>query len=317
MTEEKKIEIECSEAAEVCAEAYQLLGQFIGTDQIPDLEKWLDNLSEARLVHKNISTQNVKTYFKILNEINVNEKTEKKKVGTANLTYLSWAWAWAELKKIFPDAVYKIERFEHNKPYLYDENLGYMVFTEMTVAGITHSMWLPVLDGANKAMRETSYTYEVKGWDGKPPTTKTVNAATMFDVNTSLMRCLVKNIAMFGLGLYIYAGEDLPEDNSEEEKQKEEKKKKDNASIGFTENSKIDTNDRPEGAPAVFRTSAERKAHWVATRKIIEGLSNEPQYEGLKESIKDAIDKQRKADAQSADNLQDILDKQIGMLIPF
>ena len=161
--------------------------------------------------------------FKTLNTINVNENTEKKN----GLTYLSWAWAWAELKKVYPDATYQIRQFD-GRPYLYDENLGYMVMTEMTVDGITHEMWLPVMDGANKAMKDKPYTYEVKEyqygkWTGDY-IEKEVTAATMFDINTAIMRCLTKNIAMFGLGLYIYAGEDLPEE-SEERKAKEEEKK--------------------------------------------------------------------------------------------
>ena len=142
--------------------------------------------------------------FKTLNAINVNENTEKKN----GLTYLSWAWAWAELKKVYPDAIYHIMRFD-GKPYLYDENLGYMVMTEMTVDGITHEMWLPVMDGANKAMKDKPYTVQTKYKE------ITVQPATMFDINTAIMRCLTKNIAMFGLGLYIYAGEDLPEEEAE------------------------------------------------------------------------------------------------------
>lgn len=156
--------------------------------------------------------------FKTLNAINVNENTEKKN----GLTYLSWAWAWAELKKVYPDATYQIRQFD-GKPYLFDENLGYMVMTEMTVDGITHEMWLPVMDGANKAMKDKPYTVQTKYKE------ITVQPATMFDINTAIMRCLTKNIAMFGLGLYIYAGEDLPE---EEATQAQEDIKK-------TENSKI------------------------------------------------------------------------------
>ena len=161
--------------------------------------------------------------FNTLNAIDVNEKTEKKN----GLTYLSWAWAWTQLKKAYPDATYQIRHFD-GRPYLYDENLGYMVMTEMTVDGITHEMWLPVMDGANKAMKDKPYTYEVKEykngrWTGEY-VEKKVEVATMFDINTAIMRCLTKNIAMFGLGLYIYAGEDLPEE-SEERKAKEEEKK--------------------------------------------------------------------------------------------
>lgn len=142
--------------------------------------------------------------FETLNNANVNGHTEEKN----GLTYLSWAWAWAEVKKAFPEANYTIEKF-NGLPYVYDENTGYMVYTTVTIEGITHEMWLPVMDGANKAMKAKPYTYTVKRY-GKEEA-KTVAAATMFDVNKAIMRCLVKNLAMFGLGLYIYAGEDLPE----------------------------------------------------------------------------------------------------------
>lgn len=144
--------------------------------------------------------------FEEVYKINVNEHTEKKN----NLTYLSWAWAWAEFKKAYPDAEYEIKRFENGLPYVYDENTGYMVFTSVTAGDLTYEMWLPVMDGANKAMKKAPYTYTTKYGE------KTVDSATMFDVNKTIMRCLVKNLAMFGLGLYIYAGEDLPENNENE-----------------------------------------------------------------------------------------------------
>lgn len=142
--------------------------------------------------------------FDSLYHLNVNEHTEKKKTGNGvSLTYLSWAWAYAEMVKQCPNMKYEIRHWD-DKPYLYDENLGYMVETSITIDGETKTMWLPVMDGANKAMKAQPYTYETRFG------TRTVEAATMFDINTAIMRCLVKNMAMFGLGLYIYAGEDLP-----------------------------------------------------------------------------------------------------------
>lgn len=157
-----------------------------------------------------------KSVFKTLYPINVNDHTEKKN----GLTYLSWAWAWAEVKEKFPDAVYEIEKFD-GIPYAYDPRTGYMVYTKVTIEGITHEMWLPVMDSNNMAMK--AEPYKVTTAYGKE---KIIKAATMFDVNKTIMRCLVKNLAMFGLGLYIYAGEDLPEDVSEEKvpDKKEEKK---------------------------------------------------------------------------------------------
>jgi hypothetical protein len=150
--------------------------------------------------------------YKTLSSIDVNNKTEKKN----GLIYLSWAYAWGETKKKYPEAKYEILKNEQGLPY-FESELGYMCFTKVTIDNETHEMWLPVMDGANKAMKKESYTYKVKDWNesraqGKDVyKDKTVEAATMFDVNKTVMRCLVKNLAMFGLGLYIYAGEDLPE----------------------------------------------------------------------------------------------------------
>ena len=148
-----------------------------------------------------------KSVFETLFEINVNDHIEKKK----DLTYLSWPYAWAEIKKKYPSATYKIHLFgEKQLPYVFDESTGYMVFTSVTIENLTHTMWLPVMDSANKTMKSTSYTYNTKFKKDI-----LVEAATMFDVNKTIMRCLVKNLAMFGLGLYIYSGEDLPEIETE------------------------------------------------------------------------------------------------------
>ena len=150
-----------------------------------------------------------KTVFDTLNAVNVNEHTEVKDTGKTKLTYLSWAWAWAEVKKKFPDATYEIIKF-NGIPYVFDEKTGYMVYTTVTIGGITHEMWLPVMDSNNRAMLDRPYEVQTKY------SKFTVQSATMFDVNKTIMRCLTKNLAMFGLGLYIYAGEDLPEATDEE-----------------------------------------------------------------------------------------------------
>lgn len=155
--------------------------------------------------------------------INVNEKVEKK----SGLSYLSWTYAWGEILKKYPESTYRVLKFENNLPYIYDQETGYMVFTEVTINNITREMWLPVMNGANKAMKSVKYTYKTKYGN------KEVDSATMFDINKTIMRCLVKNLAMFGLGLYIYSGEDLPESSDEEireqallkEKEKEKAKK--------------------------------------------------------------------------------------------
>ncbi len=143
--------------------------------------------------------------FETLNSVDFKEHVQKKN----NLTYLSWAWAWAEVMKRCPDATYEIVKTESGLPYVASE-LGVMVYTRVTINGMTREMWLPVMDYQNRAMKLVPY--EVKAKYG----TEIVPAATMFDVNKTIMRCLVKNLAVFGLGLYIYAGEDLPEEAKKE-----------------------------------------------------------------------------------------------------
>lgn len=124
------------------------------------------------------------TTFEQVYAININEKTESK----GNLTYLSWAWAWAEFKKLYPKATYTVDRFDGTY-CTGNENIGYMVRTEVFADELSYEMWLPVMDNKNNAILQPKMT----------------------DINKAIMRCLTKNLAMFGLGLYIYAGEDLPE----------------------------------------------------------------------------------------------------------
>jgi len=148
--------------------------------------------------------------FETLVAINVNDHTETKDTGSAKLTYLSWPWAWSEVKRRFPTASYEIIKDPvTHLPYSFDPSTGYMCYTSVTIGDVTHQMWLPVMDSQNRAMRAEPYTIKTKYKD------ILVQPATMFDINKTIMRCLVKNLAMFGLGLYIYAGEDLPEGDDE------------------------------------------------------------------------------------------------------
>lgn len=119
---------------------------------------------------------------------NVNEHTEKKN----NLTYLSWAWAWAEALKADSSAWYKIEMFG-DKCFM-DINGTAMVFVTVTMYGKPMTCQLPVMDYRNKAIPNPD----------------------AFAVNTAIMRCMTKALSLHGLGLYIYAGEDLPEGESDE-----------------------------------------------------------------------------------------------------
>lgn len=131
-----------------------------------------------------------KSIFDTLNEINVNGHTEKKN----GLTYLSWAWAWAEVKKAFPEANYKIYENEQGWNYFTDGKTCW-VKTGVSILGQEHIEYLPVMDFRNKSIP--------------------ADAITSFDVNKAIQRSLTKACARHGLGLYIYAGEDLPEQEVE------------------------------------------------------------------------------------------------------
>lgn len=122
-------------------------------------------------------------YFAQLNQINVSDHVEKK----GEFSYLSWPFAVAQLRLADPAATWEVRRFD-GLPYLHSET-GYFVEVAVTVQGVTLSQIHPVLDGRNQPIAEP----------------------TAFDINTSVQRCLVKAIALHGLGLYIYAGEDLPD----------------------------------------------------------------------------------------------------------
>ena len=124
--------------------------------------------------------------FETLNAINVNEHTEKKN----GLTYLSWAWAWAEVKKHYPTAFYTIYENAQGMNYHTDGRTCW-VKTGVTIEGLEHIEYLPVMDYRNASI----------------PADK----VTSFDVNKAIQRSLTKAVARHGLGLYIYAGEDLPE----------------------------------------------------------------------------------------------------------
>lgn len=132
-------------------------------------------------------------YFKTLNQINVNNKTEKK----GNLTYLSWVFAWGEIKKLFPDATYTIYENDLGWNYHTDNNTCW-VKTGVTINGIEHIEYLPVMDYKNKSIPASN--------------------VTSFDVNKAIQRSITKACARHGLGLYIFAGEDLPEQSDGEVK---------------------------------------------------------------------------------------------------
>ncbi|PFD99947.1 hypothetical protein CN288_19145 [Bacillus sp. AFS023182] len=125
----------------------------------------------------------IENYFSKLAQIDCSEHVEKK----GRFSYLSWAWAVKKLREIDPTVTWEVKRF-NGVPYL-KTDCGYFVEVEVTVQGLPLSQIHPVLNNQNKPIAEPN----------------------SFDINTSIQRCLVKAIALHGLGLYIYAGEDLPE----------------------------------------------------------------------------------------------------------
>jgi hypothetical protein len=116
-------------------------------------------------------------------KLNVNDHVEKKQ----NLSYLSWAWAWAEALKADPAATFEVQTFD-GKPYM-DVNGTGMVWVTVTMFGKPMTCFLPVMNHRNQPIQNPD----------------------AFQVNTAIMRCMVKGLALHGLGLYIYAGEDLPQ----------------------------------------------------------------------------------------------------------
>ena len=133
--------------------------------------------------------------FETLNAVNVNGHTEKKN----GLTYLSWAWAWGELLKRYPDSTYTIYENKDGLNYHTDGRTCW-VKTGVTVEGKEYIEYLPVMDFKNHSIN--------------------ADMVTSFDVNKAIQRSLTKAVARHGLGLYIYAGEDLPEGEAEEAAQK-------------------------------------------------------------------------------------------------
>lgn len=130
--------------------------------------------------------QKKKETFDTLSSINVNDKTEKK----GNLTYLSWAWAWAEVKKLYPTVQRKVYENENGCNYFTDGKSCW-VKIGVTIQDLEHIDYLPVMDFRNKSIL--------------------LENVTSMDINKAIQRSTTKALALHGLGLYIYAGEDLPE----------------------------------------------------------------------------------------------------------
>jgi len=132
--------------------------------------------------------QQVKSVFKTLADVDCSNHIEKK----GKFSYVSWAWAWALVKQNYPDATFEKHVFSDNQdnplPFMRDTKGYTYVQTSVTIEGVTLTETFPVTDNRNQAIQHPN----------------------AFEVNTALQRCLVKTLAFHGLGLSIYAGEDLP-----------------------------------------------------------------------------------------------------------
>ena len=146
-------------------------------------------------------------------KLNVNEHVEKKN----GLSYLSWAWAWAEALKADPAASFEVKTFHTVKDDSHDEvpylniNGTAMVWVTVTMFGKPITCFLPVMNSSNQPITIEGRKFKDRRGDEK------VEKLDAFNVNTAIMRCMTKGLALHGLGLYIYAGEDLPEESQKEE----------------------------------------------------------------------------------------------------
>lgn len=178
-----------------------------------------------------------KSVFETLSAIDCSSKIEKKN----GLSYLSWTYAWQELQKIYPDSFYTIYENPDGFNYFTDGNTCW-VKTGVTVKGKEIIEYLPVMDFRNKSIKRSE--------------------VTSTDVNKAIQRSITKAIARHGLGLYIYAGEDLPESEAENRKRIEDETNDLIAKVG-----KI-----LEGGKHGWNEKQISYANWCMENRNIEGL---------------------------------------------
>jgi len=208
--------------------------------------------------------------------LDVSKHVEKKN----NLSYLSWAHAWAEALKADPGATFHVETFQRadatTVPYM--EINGYaMVWVRVTIFGKEMTCFLPVMNSKNDPIKIAGRKYKDKYGNEK------IEEIDSFNVNTAIMRCMAKALALHGLGLNIYAGEDLPMAEEEEEPKKEETKKEDPVVKAAAVHSELDRASAELFADGmvefvlICKTEAGLKSYWKANQTKIDDLkSNHP-----------------------------------------
>lgn len=190
--------------------------------------------------------------FGTLAAVNCNEHIEKKNNGKVELSYLSWAWAWHYIKSRYPNAYYTIYERQDGVPYWTDGRTAW-VKTGVTIEGMEHIEYLPIMDYRNVSIP--------------------LEKITSMDMNKAIQRSLTKAAARHGLGLYIYAGEDIP--LSEAEAKELEKEQADQGTQPAGTQRRINrTLSTPAPAPApqedLVKKAVDTRAKWV--RAIAEGV---------------------------------------------
>lgn len=190
--------------------------------------------------------------FGTLAAVNCNEHIEKKNNGKVELSYLSWAWAWHYIKSRYPNAYYTIYERQDGVPYWTDGRTAW-VKTGVTIEGMEHIEYLPIMDYRNVSIP--------------------LEKITSMDMNKAIQRSLTKAAARHGLGLYIYAGEDIPLSEAEAKELEKEQAAQGTQPAG-TQRRTNRTVSTPAPAPApqedLAKKAAERRAMWV--RAIAEGV---------------------------------------------
>ena len=192
--------------------------------------------------------------FGKLAAVNCNEHIEKKNNGKVELSYLSWAWAWHYIKSRYPNAYYTIYERQDGVPYWTDGRTAW-VKTGVTIEGMEHIEYLPIMDYRNVSIP--------------------LEKITSMDMNKAIQRSLTKAAARHGLGLYIYAGEDIPLSEAEAKELEKEQAAQGTQPAG-TQRRTNRTVSTPAPAPApapqedLAKIAAARRANWV--RAIAEGV---------------------------------------------
>ena len=190
--------------------------------------------------------------FGTLAAVNCNEHIEKKNNGKVELSYLSWAWAWHYIKSRYPNAYYTIYERQDGVPYWTDGRTAW-VKTGVTIEGMEHIEYLPIMDYRNVSIP--------------------LEKITSMDMNKAIQRSLTKAAARHGLGLYIYAGEDIPLSEAEAKELEKEQAAQGTQPAG-TQRRINRTVSNPAPAPApqedLVKKAADTRAKWV--RAIAEGI---------------------------------------------